>query len=164
VFGGTVRSNSSFSRRLELNFRPGGAYGNDREVFDNNYKSLFTNLQLIAEYTKKIKAHDFKVLIGTANESFKGEGSQVLKTLTDPSLGIPTTGTIVSPTGSFNSNQGTNETSINSVFGRAGYSNSDRYFVEFNFRYDGSSKFAKLTNSYSSMWLPIISHLLLGNF
>lgn len=143
VFGGTVRSNSSFSRRLELNFRPGGAYGNDREVFDNNYKSLFTNLQLIAEYTKKIKAHDFKVLIGTANESFKGEGSQVLKTLTDPSLGIPTTGTIVSPTGSFNSNQGTNETSINSVFGRAGYSNSDRYFVEFNFRYDGSSKFAK---------------------
>ncbi|MCY7422724.1 MAG: SusC/RagA family TonB-linked outer membrane protein, partial [Chitinophagaceae bacterium] len=143
VFGGTVRSNSAFSRRLELNFIPGGAYGNDREVYDNNYKSLFTNLQLIAEYTKKIKLHDIKVLIGSANESFKGEGSQVLKTLTDRSLGVPTTGTIVSPTGSYNSNQATIETSINSLFGRAGYSYSDRYFVEFNFRYDGSSKFAK---------------------
>ncbi|MBC7849526.1 MAG: TonB-dependent receptor [Chitinophagaceae bacterium] len=143
VFGGTVRSNTSFSRRLELKFLPGGAYGNDLEVSDRNSKSLFTNLQFIAEYNKAIKNHEFTILAGTANESFKSEASQVLKTMTDPNLGVPTTGTIVSPTGSFNSIQGTTETSINSVFGRANYSYSDRYFVEFNFRYDGSSKFAK---------------------
>ena len=149
VFGGTIRSNSSFGRRLQLQFTPGGSYGNDREVYDANSKSLFTNLQLIAEYTKKIKAHDFKVLIGSSNESLNEASSALYKTLTDPALGIPSTLTVIDPR-SFNTN-GTNtngnpatiETSINSVFGRLGYSYTDKYFVEFNFRYDGSSKFAK---------------------
>lgn len=143
VFGGTVRSNHLFARRFQLNFIPGGVYGDDREVGDENYKSLFTNLQLIAEYDKTIRDHYIKVLVGGANESFKGETNRVVKTLTDPNLGIPTTGTIVNPGASINSNQGTTETSINSVFGRASYSFKDKYFAEFNFRYDGSSKFAK---------------------
>ena len=143
VFGGTVRSNHLFGRRLQVNFIPGGVYGDDREVMDENYKSLFTNLQLIAEYDKQIKDHYIKVLVGGANESFKSEINRVVKTLTDPELGIPTTGTIINPGGTINSNQNTVETSINSVFGRAGYSFKDRYFAEFNFRYDGSSKFAK---------------------
>ena len=149
VFGGTVRSNSSFGRRLQLQFTPGGSYGNDREVYDASSKSLFTNLQLLAEYNKKIKAHDIKVLIGGANESLNDASSALYKTLTDPALGIPSALTVIDPR-SFNTN-GTNtngnpatiETSINSVFGRLGYANSERYFVEFNFRYDGSSKFAK---------------------
>jgi TonB-linked SusC/RagA family outer membrane protein len=142
VFGGTVRANHLFGRRYQLNFIPGGVYGDDREVQDANSKSLFTNVQLIAEYDKHIKEHAIKVLVGGANESFKSESNNISKTLTDPALGIPTTGTIISP-GSNNSNQGTTETSINSLFGRAGYSFSDKYFAEFNFRYDGSSKFAK---------------------
>ena len=149
VFGGTIRSNSTFGRRLQLQFTPGGSYGNDREVYDANSKSLFTNLQLIAEYTKKIKEHDFKLLIGGANESLNDASSALYKTLTDPALGIPSTLTVIDPR-SFNTN-GTNtngnpatiETSINSVFGRLGYSYIEKYFVEFNFRYDGSSKFAK---------------------
>ncbi len=142
VFGGTVRANHMFGRRYQLNFLPGGVYGDDREVKDENTKSLFTNVQLIAEYDKHINEHAIKVLVGGANESFKSETNSISKTLTDPALGIPTTGTIISP-GSNTSNQGTTETSINSLFGRAGYSYSDRYFAEFNFRYDGSSKFAK---------------------
>ena len=35
------------------------------------------------------------------------------------------------------------ETSINSLFGRAGYSFRDKYYGEFSFRYDGSSKFSE---------------------
>ncbi len=152
VFGGTVRSNSQFSRALPLNFTPGGSYALNTPVGDINSKSLFTNLQVIAEYGKRIKLHDIKVLFGGANESFKEESSALFRVLTDPLLGIPTTGTTLDPDkASFNSN-GTNsstgrpatiETSINSLFGRAGYSYNERYFVEFNFRYDGSSKFAK---------------------
>ena len=152
VFGGTVRSNSQFSRALPINFIPGGAYALNTPVGDINSKSLFTNLQVIAEYGKKIKLHDIKLLVGGANESFKGQTSGLFRVLTDPLLGIPTTGTTLDPAMvSFNSN-GTNsltgnpatiETSINSLFGRAGYSYNDRYFAEFNFRYDGSSKFAK---------------------
>jgi TonB-linked SusC/RagA family outer membrane protein len=143
VFGGTIRANHGFGRRLQINFLPGGVYGNDREVYDDNYKSLFTNLQLIAEYNKTFTAHSVNVLVGTANESFKSEQNRLVKTLTDPNLGTPTTGTIINEGSSTNSNQGTNETSINSLFGRAGYSYNSKYFAEFNFRYDGSSKFAK---------------------
>jgi TonB-dependent starch-binding outer membrane protein SusC len=152
VFGGTLRSNHSFGRRMQLNFIPGGIYGDDREIFDNNYKSLFTNLQLIAEYSKKIKAHYIQVLVGAANESFRSEKNALYQTLTDPALGIPVTGTKIDAGRSFNSNgtdlsdprqPATIETSINSIFGRAAWSWNDRYFAEVNFRYDGSSKFAK---------------------
>ncbi len=125
-----------------MSFLPGGSYGNDREVYDENYKSLFTNLQLIAEYNKKFKSHSINVLIGSANESFKSEANRLIKRFTDPSLGTPITITEISKD-SYNSNGGTNETSINSVFGRAGYSFNDKYFIEGNFRYDGSSKFTK---------------------
>lgn len=142
VFGGTVRTNSTFGRTLQVNFIPGGVWGDNRAISDNNYKSLFTNAQLIAEYTKSILQHDIKVLVGGANESFKSEETGLFKTFTDPALGTPTTGTIID-LNSFNSNMGTTETSINSVFGRLAYSYNDRYFLEGNFRYDGSSKFAK---------------------
>ena len=166
VFGGTIRSNSTFGRRLQLEFTPGGSYGNDREVYDANSKSLFTNLQLIAEYSKKIKEHDFKVLIGGANESFNEASSALYKTLTDPALGIPSTSTVIDPRRSFNANgtrpdfpypPATIETSLSSIFGRLGYSYTDKYFVEFNFRYDGSSKFAKANRwgffpSVSAAW------------
>jgi TonB-linked SusC/RagA family outer membrane protein len=151
VAGGTVRNNHTFGRILRLDFAPGGVYGDNREVSDNFYKSLFTNLQLLAEYNKTFGAHSIKLLAGGTNESSKDQRSALYQTLTDPGLGIPTSGTIIDATRSFNVN-GTNlangqpatiETSINSLLGRAGYSYNDKYFLEFNFRYDGSSKFAK---------------------
>ena len=55
VFGGTRTFQSWVRKKIAIDFLPGGSYGNDREVFDENYKSLFTNLQLIAEYNKKFK-------------------------------------------------------------------------------------------------------------
>ena len=140
VFGGTVVSNQSYARRIELSFFPGGKYGQDREVANNNYKSLLTNVQLITEYKKRFNEHDITLLAGGSNESRKGETNFLRKTLTDPIFGVPTTGTVVDP-GSYNTNQGTWESSLNSVFGRAGYSYADRYFTEFSFRYDGSSIF-----------------------
>jgi TonB-linked SusC/RagA family outer membrane protein len=153
VFGGTLRSNHTFGRRMQLNFIPGGIYGDDREIFDNNYKSLFTNLQVIAEYSKTIHKHYLQVLVGAANESFKSEKNALYQTLVDPALGIPVTGSKIDAGRSFNSNgtdlsdllrqPATIETSINSVFGRGSYSWNDRYFAEVNFRYDGSSKFSK---------------------
>src|SRR5690606_26052988 len=91
-----------------------------------------------------------------SNESFKSESNNVRKTLTDPVWGIPTTGTVVDPN-SGNTNQGTTEWSLNSVFGRGSYSYNDKYFAEFSFRYDGSSKFPRdirwgLFPSASAAW------------
>lgn len=142
-FGGTVRSNQKFGRRNELHFQPGGQYGLDREVFDENFKSLLTNTQLIVEYGKEIADHDIKVLVGASNESYKEEFNKLRKTLVDPILGTPTTGTVVDPAESQNTNLRTVETRINSLFGRAAYSFANKYFAEVNFRLDASSKFAK---------------------
>lgn len=142
VFGGTVRSNTTAARRMELSFNPGGKYGQDREVFDDNYKSLLTNLQFLIEYNRDFKAHHINILAGATNESFKSEFSSVIKKQTDPNLGIPTTGTVVDP-GSRSTLQNTDETSIHSLLGRASYSYAEKYFVDLSFRYDGSSKFAK---------------------
>jgi TonB-dependent starch-binding outer membrane protein SusC len=142
VFGGTVRTDHAFGRRLQLSFFPGGSYGQDREVFDDNSKSLLTNTQLIAEYKKKFAQHSLNLLVGGTNESYKSEGNNIRKTLTDPAWGIPTTGTVVDP-GSNNSNQRTSEKILNSILGRLGYSYSDKYFAEFSFRNDESSNFPK---------------------
>jgi TonB-dependent starch-binding outer membrane protein SusC len=154
VFGGTVRSNSGFERILQLKFSPGGSYGDDRRVTDGNYKSLFTNLQLFAEYSKRINEHSFNLLLGVTNESFIGERSVVVNTQTDSSLGTPTSG---SPNLSSNTVSGTQETSLNSALGRLNYSFMDRYFAELVFRYDGSSKFAEANRwgffpSISASW------------
>ncbi len=143
VFGGTVRSNATFGRRYNLKFIPAGSYGDDLEVYNSNFKSLFTNLQVMAEYNRQFGDHDLRMLAGASNESSDEQSSQVSKTLVDPILGVPTTGTIVSPTGSYTSNQATTEKSLNSLFGRAGYAFKEKYFAEFNFRYDGSSIFPK---------------------
>ena len=153
VFGGTVRSNSQFGRRLQINFAPTGQYGQDREVFDANSKSLLTNTQLLAEYNKTFGRHEVKILAGATNESFESQASRLTKTLTDSSLGTPTTGTIINAN-SFNTNQGTVESSINSLLGRVSYNFSQKYFAEFSFRYDGSSNFSK-TNRWG--FFPSVS-------
>lgn len=156
VFGGTVKSFHTFSRRIEMSFVPGGRYGQDRETNDNNYRELLTNTQLLAEYNKEINSHSIALLVGGSNESFKSLSNNIRKTLTDPVWGIPTTGTVTDPN-SGNSNQGTSEWSLNSLFGRAAYDFEEKYFAEFSFRYDGSSRFPKdgrwgFFPSFSAAW------------
>ncbi|XWW44913.1 TonB-dependent receptor [Fibrella sp. USSR17] len=142
IAGGTLNANNAFFRRLQVNNYPTGVYGNDRTVFDNSFKNSLINVQAFADYTKRIGNHSFKVLLGASDEYYRSNGFQLQKTLTDPALGTPTTGTILDPVNSYNSNTNTNETRISSVFGRVNYSFKDRYFLEGNFREDGSSKFA----------------------
>jgi TonB-linked outer membrane protein, SusC/RagA family len=151
VFGGTVRANQMRGRRMQLNFLPGGVYGDDREVRNENYKQLFTNVQLLAEYDKKIGDHDIKVLVGGTNESSKQQWSRMAFRFADPQLGIPTSESVFDPNnfgpdGTNADNGGrpaTIETSLNSLLGRLAYSYNDKYFIEGNFRYDGSSNFLK---------------------
>lgn len=143
IFGGTLNANNAFFRRLQVNNYPSGVYGNDRTVYDNSFKNSLLNSQVFADYTKRFGSHNLKVLLGASDEYYRSNGFQLQKTLTDPALGTPTTGTILDPVNSYNSNASTNETRISSVFGRINYSYKDRYFVEGNFRQDGSSKFAQ---------------------
>ena len=140
-FGGTMQNNGTFFRRTQVNYLPAGVYGNDLTVLDGNSKSLLTNTKLSAEYSKKINDHTFKVQLGVSSETYNQRGFQLQKTLTDPLLGTPTTGTIVDTQNSNNS-IAVNSTSLLSAFGRVNYSYKDKYLFEALFREDASSKFA----------------------
>jgi TonB-linked SusC/RagA family outer membrane protein len=157
VFGGTLLSNHMFGRVIQVNFSPKGTYGSDRNTNDENNKNLFINSQFLAQYTKTFaKDHNVDVLIGVANESTNNESNYLRLKFTDPELGTPITGTIIetssTTTNSANGNTSNKiENSLNSLFGRASYSFKNKYYGEFDFRLDASSKFAK---SYRNAFFP----------
>jgi TonB-linked SusC/RagA family outer membrane protein len=140
VFGGTLLSNHMFTRVMQVSYLPKGSYGADRNTNDDNNKNLFTNTQFLAQYTKTFaKDHNVDVLLGVANESTTDKSNYVRLKFTDPELGTPITGTVIDASPS---NLNTSETSLNSLFGRASYSYKNKYYTEFDFRIDASSKFA----------------------
>lgn len=150
VFGGRLRSNSMYGRVKTVEFSPGGIYGADRNTTDITSKSLDLNTQFLAQFTKSFnKKHNVDVLVGVSNENHSERGIGIYRLYTDPDLGTPTSETVIDK-GSYNSNgsrpnnggDASAKNSLNSVFGRASYDFNDKYFAEFSFRYDGSSKFA----------------------
>lgn len=141
VFGGRLWSGSMYSRTKEVNFLPQGIYGADRDTNDENRKSLDLNTQFMLEYTKSFGGiHNVGALIGYSNENHSDRGIGIYKKYTDPDLGTPISETVIGEN-SYNSNQSSSKNSLNSLFGRATYDFKDKYFAEFSFRYDGSSKF-----------------------
>ena len=103
----------------------------------NGWNSLVT-LQALARYSYNINAHHFNFLAGVSQEEYKGDwGSGYRKNFPNDALyelnAASTTGQ--SATGS-----GT-EWALRSFFGRINYSFLDRYLLELNARYDGTSRF-----------------------
>lgn len=141
VFGGTIENDGNFFRRTQVNYVPAGVYGNDLTTSDNNSKSNSFNTQLYADYGKKIGDHNFKVTLGVSSEYFTQSGFALSEGLTDPLLGTSTTGTIIDPVNSYTS-VGVNANSLLSAFGRLNYDYKGKYFLDFVFRDDASSKFA----------------------
>lgn len=142
VFGGTIANTGNFFRRSKVTYLPSGVYGDDLAVADTTRKSTLLNTQLLLEYNKTIKDHTYKILLGASNENFSGRGFRLQKTLTDPILGTPTTGTIVDPVFSLNS-VGIDQNSLSSVFTRINYAYKGKYLFEATVRNDMSSRFAK---------------------
>ncbi|QEE50682.1 TonB-dependent receptor [Flavobacterium alkalisoli] len=143
IFGGRSWSNTMYSRVQTVNFEPGGIYGADRNTNDESRKSLDLNTQFMAEYTNTFAdKHYVDVLVGVSNENHSDRGTGIYKLYTDPDLGTPTSETVISEN-SYNSNQSSSKNSLNSLFGRVSYDFENKYFTEFSFRYDGSSKFRK---------------------
>ena len=144
VVGGTLTANHLFARTLRVDYFPQGTSGADRNTNDENVKNLFLNTQFLAEFNKTFaQNHAVNALLGVSNESTNNEENRLYRRFTDPELGTPITETVIDPANSYNTNQRTNESSLNSVFGRVGYAFSDKYYGQFDFRVDGSSKFSK---------------------
>lgn len=142
VFGGTLQNNGNFFRRTQVNYLPAGVYGNDLTTTDNNSKSSSFNTQVYLNYNKAFGAHNISATLGVSSELNSQRGFQLLKSLTDPVFGNATTGTLIDATNSYNSVT-IQANSLQSAFGRISYDYNNRYFLDFVFRDDASSKFAQ---------------------
>ena len=104
IFGGTFRSNNLFGRQIQVNFAPGGVYGQNREVADQRFNGLLTNTQLLLDYNRSFGAHSFQVLTGVTNESEKVQRQQTVLLQADSALGTPTTGSQIDPLRTYQTN------------------------------------------------------------
>lgn len=141
VFGGTLDNNGNSYRDIEQHYLPQGVSGDDRTVSDDNTKSSTFNTQVYLDYTKAFNKHHFHTTLGVSSEVTSHRGFNLSEKYTDPLLGTPTTGTIINTYS--NTDIGVTTTSIQSAFGRFNYDYNNRYFLDFVFRVDGSSKFAE---------------------
>lgn len=142
VFGGHLWVNNMFSRTERVDFFPSGVSGANRNTNDESRKSLDLNTQFMLEFNKSFSGHSITALAGASNENHHDRGIGIYKIFTDPELGTPISETEIS-LDSYNSNQSSSQNSLDSFFGRVSYDYNNKYFAEFSFRYDGSSKFRK---------------------
>lgn len=106
----------------------------------SRFNTAYNTLNLYAEYGKIWEEkHDFKIMVGFNQEFaryswFNAERKQLILD------GIPY---MTLATGQTFANDAEAETAIRGVFSRLNYIFSERYLLELNVRYDGSSKFPK---------------------
>jgi TonB-linked SusC/RagA family outer membrane protein len=124
--------------------KPARYLNTNRQTDDFDEKRYTLNTQFLVDFERTFnQVHQVTALLGTSNESYTRENNFIGWKFTDPDLGLPTTDDKeIDPT-SHTTNAGTDKASITSLFGRAGYNYKDKYYGEFSFRYDGSSKFHK---------------------
>lgn len=104
-----------------------------------NSKTISTTTELIASYKRRFSRHDISVLLGASQFLWKNNWEMARRdnmSSFTPSLNMGDPATQVN-------DNGINERSTRSFFTRINYSYDDRYLLEFNARYDGSSRFYK---------------------
>ena len=107
-------------------------------VFSVN--DTYTTFEALANYAKTIKEHSFKILAGaSAEESVYRNLSGARNTFPNNYLYELVSGDASTAT----NGSDLSEYALVSFFGRINYSWKDRYLLEANIRYDGSSRFAK---------------------
>ena len=107
---------------------------------NTNITNNYTNLQALLEYDKRIQQHSFNILAGASQELTKYDSlygyrqgflNNSLSQLNAAStLGQTSAGT-------------SNDVALRSFFGRVRYGFEDKYLLEANLRYDGSSRFGE---------------------
>ena len=106
-------------------------------VYDYRYKEDYFTTNIYTDYSKTINDHYFKAMVGFNAELFKtGSISAQGDALTDPTLPF-----LGQATEQMKASGGADHTSIAGFFARINYSWKDRYMLELNGRYDGSSRF-----------------------
>lgn len=107
-------------------------------IDSRDYVNRYQNVTFHADFERKIQEHAFKILGGYSQEWNRSDYLQASRqgvvTESLPVIDIGTTNQLNSGNAS--------HWAIRSLFGRANYSFKNRYLLEANFRYDGSSRFS----------------------
>lgn len=103
----------------------------------SNSQTNYSVLNLYAQYRRTLGDHDLSVLVGTNQEQSRQAGFNIGRT--DVLSGqLPA---ISTSTGTIDGGDSYNEFGLSGYFARFNYSYKDRYLLEANGRYDGSSRF-----------------------
>ncbi len=105
--------------------------------FQASNESNYFAINLYSQFNKKIKEHDFGLLVGAnqENKSFKGFSASRKELISSDIPGLTTA------TGAISVNQNYSDFGVVGFFGRFNYALLDKYLLEINGRYDGSSRF-----------------------
>lgn len=107
-------------------------------VNEYNYKENYYSTNIYSDYFKQFEnGHYFKVMVGFNSELYKTRNINARKN-TLISNSVPTINTA---TESPDASGGYAHNAVAGFFGRINYNYKDRYMVELNGRYDGSSRF-----------------------
>lgn len=127
---------------------------NDETFYRNDRgKSKYKGLNLYATYSKSLGKHNIKLLTGYNSETYSS--SELFASRRNLiSYGLPS---LDGATGEIRAGDGFGEWAVNGVFGRINYNYEEKYFLEANGRYDGSSRFAEGNRygffpSFSAAW------------
>lgn len=157
VLSSNITSNRSHEFRKAIAYAYPGGGDNQNSVSDSHANTLYLNPYITANYNKEIfEGGTVDLLAGASSERFKNDffGVQGIN-VPGNQFGVINNTSELLRAGTYGS---ANEWSINSFFGRAGFTYKDKYLFEGNLRYDGSSRFAKdirwgLFPSLSAGWV-----------
>ncbi|MGI8634473.1 MAG: SusC/RagA family TonB-linked outer membrane protein, partial [Segetibacter sp.] len=106
-----------------------------QSYFNNVYKTYLAQ----ATYTGKIKDHNFKLLAGAQSELFTNSFFSASRTgFINPNQPYLNLGS-----GTRDNDASANELALAGFFSRVNYNYTEKYFLELNGRYDGSSRFSQ---------------------
>jgi TonB-linked SusC/RagA family outer membrane protein len=140
VLGGNLWNYQTHEFRKAIDYLPYVGGDAQSSVDDSNSKTLQTSVQFIADYKVQINDHAITVLGGYSSEGFTENKNRIKQLNVDNEFGFSTSETVIDFGNTYN-NTGT-PWALNSYFGRITYNFREKYLLETNFRYDGSSRFA----------------------
>jgi TonB-linked SusC/RagA family outer membrane protein len=150
-------SSSSFSKAVQTykwDGTPSYLAPQKSSLSTSNNRNLTNNLRSTATFEKSYGDHDVKALVGFQQEDYRNNGlTGYRENFAFPNYPVLNSG------GELNQKSygWASEWALRSYFGRLNYSYRDKYLLEGNFRYDGSSRFVQdrkwgMFPSFSAGW------------
>lgn len=151
-------SNNEFTSRLFQEYHADGTFNyypwtNPNEIILTNHNDYYHALNIYSDYSKNFGQHHFKLLVGY-NEEVKQYKNYLAGRTNLIDNDLPA---INRATGPQSVDGGITSWAVQGYFFRFNYDFADKYFLEFNGRYDGSSRFQKghryvMVPSVSGAW------------